>query len=212
MPFGEPWFYIVLLGVAALLYAFMIPARNDSSKREQGGREDVEATLEQYLAEIEKENDELIELVSQMKQDFAGKQLSQQEQLLELRQRLNEVELVSRENGVKLGELERNVNNASSGLVGNSSIQPEQVNGVLTTHSAFVGVQDEAAPALEQIEENEPVEEEELQENPTVRERYAELFELYAQGKSLDMIAKAAGIQRGEVQLILQLAKKEDLQ
>ncbi|MNJ40883.1 hypothetical protein D3C77_357880 [compost metagenome] len=41
-------------------------------------------------------------------------------------------------------------------------------------------------------------------------ERYPELFELYDQGKSIDMIAKAVGIQRGEVQLILQLAKKEE--
>ncbi|MNC80265.1 hypothetical protein D3C75_1330060 [compost metagenome] len=42
------------------------------------------------------------------------------------------------------------------------------------------------------------------------RDRYPELFELYGKGKSIDMIAKTMGLQRGEVQLILQLAKKEE--
>lgn len=196
MSFGEPWFYIVLLGAAAILYAFMLPARGDSAKPGQGGHEEVEATLEQYMAEIEKENNELIALVSQMKQDFAAKQLSQQEQLVELRQRLNEVELASRENRVKLGEMELNVNTVPAKLAEGN------------LEDAF----SEAAPGLEIMEETASEEEPQESHLPTVRERYAELFELYAQGKSLDMIAKAVGIQRGEVQLILQLAKKEDSQ
>lgn len=214
MSFGEPWFYIVLLGAAALLYAFMLPARIDSAKPGRSGYEEVEATLEQYMAEIEKENNELIDLVSQMKQDFAAKQLSQQEQLVELRQRLSEVELASRENGVKLGELELSVNSVPMKTVeGNPSFQSESAGSALTDPSTAIGVVfSEAAPVLEIIEETVIEEEPQESNNPTVRERYAELFELYAQGKSLDMIAKAVGIQRGEVQLILQLAKKEDSQ
>jgi len=214
LSFGEPWFYIVLLGAAALLYAFMLPARSDSAKPGRGGHEEVEATLEQYMAEIEKENNELIDLVSQMKQDFAAKQLSQQEQLVELRQRLNEVELASRENGVKLGDLELSVNTVSTKVVeGNPYLQPEPASIAPIVPSAAIGdAFSEAAPVLEIIEETVPEEEPQEINNPTVRERYAELFDLYAQGKSLDMIAKAVGIQRGEVQLILQLAKKEDSQ
>nr|WP_212938752.1 hypothetical protein [Paenibacillus antibioticophila] len=192
----------------------MLPARIDLAKPGRGGHEEVEATLEQYMAEIEKENNELIDLVSRMKQDFAAKQLSQQEQLVELRQRLSEVERASREHGVKLGELELTVNSApTKAAEGNSSFQPESAGSALTDPSTAIGaVFSEAAPVLEIIEENVIEEEPQESNNPTVRERYAELFELYAQGKSLDMIAKAVGIQRGEVQLILQLAKKEDSQ
>lgn len=215
MSFGEPWFYIVLLGAAALLYALMLPSRSNSAKPVRGGQEEVEATLEQYLAEIEKENDELINLVSQMKQDFSAKQLSQQEQLVELRQRLNEVELASRENGVKIGDLELRANSvqAKGGAAQSPSTQP--ILGSSAPIAPSMSAEEllsEVAPGLEIIEESDPAEEPQESNSPTVRERYAELFDLYNQGKSLDMIAKAVGIQRGEVQLILQLARKEDSQ
>lgn len=44
----------------------------------------------------------------------------------------------------------------------------------------------------------------------SIKDRYAELFNLHAEGKSMDAISKQTGIQRGEVQLILQLAERED--
>lgn len=44
----------------------------------------------------------------------------------------------------------------------------------------------------------------------TIKRRYTALFEMYEAGKSMDMIAKSTGMQRGEVQLILQLAKQEE--
>lgn len=44
----------------------------------------------------------------------------------------------------------------------------------------------------------------------SIKNRYTELFEMHKSGKSIDMIAKAVGMQRGEVQLIIQLAKQEE--
>ncbi|WP_042160514.1 DUF6115 domain-containing protein [Paenibacillus gorillae] len=44
----------------------------------------------------------------------------------------------------------------------------------------------------------------------TIQSRYAELLELYSQGKSIELIAKKLGMNKGEVQLILQLAKQEE--
>ncbi|MNC30448.1 hypothetical protein D3C75_787320 [compost metagenome] len=96
MSFGDPWFYIVLLGLAALVYAMLIPSRKSAADPVNNGIGELETTLEQYMSEIDKENDELIDLVAQMKQDFASKQLAQQEQIVELRKRIIEVEQTSR--------------------------------------------------------------------------------------------------------------------
>lgn len=42
-----------------------------------------------------------------------------------------------------------------------------------------------------------------------ISERYAELLELYERGRSVEQVAKAMNMNKGEVQLILQLAKRE---
>jgi DNA-binding NarL/FixJ family response regulator len=43
-----------------------------------------------------------------------------------------------------------------------------------------------------------------------IRERYKEVFDLQRQGKSMDYIAKKMSMNKGELQLILQLAKQEE--
>jgi hypothetical protein len=43
-----------------------------------------------------------------------------------------------------------------------------------------------------------------------IRERYAELFQLYDQNKSIDYIARKLGMNKGEVGLILELARQEE--
>ncbi|GJM71441.1 hypothetical protein HMSSN036_36570 [Paenibacillus macerans] len=104
MSFGDPWFYVVLLGAAALVYALLLPGRQASSPKNDAAKE-MEATLEQYMSEIERENQELIDLVSQMKQEFASKQLAQQEQTAELRKRLSDVEFSARQSEARLESL-----------------------------------------------------------------------------------------------------------
>jgi len=60
----------------------------------------------------------------------------------------------------------------------------------------------DAATDIKPIVQSEPVN--------SIKTRYPKLFELDEQGKSIDSIAKLTGLQRGEVQLILQLAKQEE--
>jgi DNA-binding NarL/FixJ family response regulator len=43
-----------------------------------------------------------------------------------------------------------------------------------------------------------------------MKERYAELFLLHEQGKAIEYIAKKLNLNKGEVQLIIQLAKQEE--
>lgn len=208
MSFGEPWFYIVILGAASILYAFILPARNSFSGN-MSEASNIEATLEQYMADIEKENAELIELVAGMKQELTSKQMSQQESIAELRQRLLEVEQWNRQLESRLGGLE------------SSAASPSPASSELSSQMAAAHQHDnEPAPASSEFAKSlgtieKPAEVPEAQPAQpeaadSLRSRYPELFDLYARGKSIDMIAKTIGIQRGEVQLILQLANRED--
>ncbi|GAA0134177.1 hypothetical protein YSY43_10170 [Paenibacillus sp. YSY-4.3] len=179
----------------------------------------MEATLEQYMADIEKENEELIDLVAGMKQELASKQMSQQESIAELRQRLLETEQLNRQLETRLGALETSA--TFTGLPATESLPAPLIsesfpqvtvsqldNASLSSDPGGFGTTEGlGAPALEAADELEP---EEPAVEDSLRSRYPELFDLYAKGKSIDMIAKAIGIQRGEVQLILQLANRED--
>jgi DNA-binding NarL/FixJ family response regulator len=52
---------------------------------------------------------------------------------------------------------------------------------------------------------------EKVKESPMqIKERYPELFQLHEQGKAVEYIAKKLNLNKGEVQLIIQLAKQEE--
>ncbi|MDF2815761.1 MAG: hypothetical protein K0Q81_1961, partial [Paenibacillus sp.] len=64
----QPWHYIVLVGAVLLVYALMKPGTRQSSKPATTIQE-IENTMDLFTAELEEENRQLIELVSEMKQD-----------------------------------------------------------------------------------------------------------------------------------------------
>lgn len=187
----QPWVYIVLVGVAAILYALLLPARMKEGKAEQQSLKETEAALELYMADIERENEELAQLVSSIKQQSQTNHVAMQGQISDLQHQLTELQQSSlllegrvTNEEKRLRELEVLVEKGSSAKVAAipsagaelSSIQPEV----------------KAKPIS------------------SIKLRYPRLFELHEQGKSIDSIAKTAGLQRGEVQLILQLAKQEE--
>lgn len=188
----DPWLYIALLGAAALMYGWMLPKRGGGKSPQEALVQNMEVTLEQYMADIERENDELIDLVTQMKQDHASRLTAVQEQIAELRQRVVELERQDRRS--------TDISQQAAGLVRE---QLNQQHSGASVHEADPHIQSRA------IEEH-AAEEKTDEPQDTIRNRYAELFTLYGQGKSLDSIAKQTGMQRGEVQLILQLAERED--
>ncbi|MFI2857010.1 hypothetical protein ACH6EH_07690 [Paenibacillus sp. JSM ZJ436] len=169
-----PWIYVAMLGLAALIYARMLPQQKEPQKASDQIVKEVEATLEQYAAEIQIENEQLVELVARMKEEHS-RTLSHHEQQLQ-----------SVNNQLKQGEQEM-------------IMVREQLAG----HEAlFLQLQQQLAK-----EEAPP----EPALDPTIKDRYSELFAMYQSGKSIDRIAKDTGMQKGEVQLIIQLAKREEL-
>lgn len=192
------WIYIVLIGAVAIVYGFLLPkARNVAATAQSMATVDkVEDTLEHYMAEIEKENEEIIDLVSKIKQESTAKQLALQEQLTEMRQRL--IQLEQKPDPVMMQPVAQPV-----APMQNVSHMPSQ--GIGTQGDALR----ESAARMAQ-EHSEPVVEQQPDTIERIQDRYQELFAHYKNGKSIDTIAKTVGLQRGEVQLILQLAKQED--
>jgi DNA-binding NarL/FixJ family response regulator len=78
-----------------------------------------------------------------------------------------------------------------------------------------VGALAPPAPVAAHIPAPQPVVQQQVESPPppaapeTIQSRYADLFGLYNQGKSIEMISKKLGMNKGEVQLVLQLAKQE---
>lgn len=192
------WIYIVLIGAVAIVYGFLLPkARNVAATAQSMATVDkVEDTLEHYMAEIEKENEEIIDLVSKIKQESTAKQLALQEQLTEMRQRL--IQLEQKPDPVIIQSVAQPI----SSMQNPSHMSPQ---GTGTQGDALR----ESAARMAQ-EHSEPIVEQQPETTERIQDRYQELFALYKNGKSIDTIAKTIGLQRGEVQLILQLAKQED--
>lgn len=205
----QPWIYIVLLGAAAVVYAWLLPKRQAGRGTEEAVVQKVEATLEQYMVDIENGNDELIELVSGIKQEHAVKQASLQEQVAELRNRIVELERQAAIASVST----QTVPGSEVLLHTGTPHQAVAAYGQFRNTQTVIPIQAEQSDAsIVAVEDQTPLQEVEPEaQQESIRERYQELFELYEQGKSVDYIAKQSGIQRGEVQLILQLAEREDL-
>lgn len=177
----DSWIYIALLGIGAVLYALMLPKRREETVNSEQVIKEMESTLEQYMGEVQLENEQLLDLVSSMKQEQAAKQTAQQEQLTEMRQRLLTLEQQQSSTEARMSSLETSWD----------SIKVTEV-------SADALASSESAPIAIQPPIN------------SIKRRYTELFDMYEAGRSIDMIAKSVGMQRGEVQLIIQLAKQEE--
>ncbi|MFS0869691.1 DUF6115 domain-containing protein [Paenibacillus xylanilyticus] len=187
----SPWVIIVILGACAIAYAFIMPKKNKPQEPGHQLVQEMESTLEHYMAEIESDNDALIQRVAEMKGEAAAADQRMQMQLEELQKRLNELEKSKAAETIQVPPA------SADNLNG---LQAQALVASVRADTAKQGSESES-PQLVQ----EPVNERE-----SIKDRYSELFHLYDEGKSVDAIAKQIGIQRGEVQLILQLAEREE--
>ncbi|UQZ32089.1 hypothetical protein C2I18_00105 [Paenibacillus sp. PK3_47] len=189
----QPWVYIVLVGAVAIVYALRLPARAKGDSAEKQSLKETEAALELYMADIERENDKMLQLVSSIKQQSQNNRAVMQEEINSLREQLAELQ--------------------KSNTLLDARLTAEE-KGLLQLTASFAGIAQasrsaEGAEAV-QASSSEAPPEPKPKPVSSIKLRYPRLFELYEEGKSVDSIAKMAGLQRGEVQLILQLAKQEE--
>ncbi len=177
----EPWQYFAMLGSMILVCAFFIFRRSKSSAKTTNVVREIEDTLEYFAAEIEEGNKELKALFTEMRKDYELR-------MAKLQDRIEYLERQGRELARELGKNESQAARTAA----------------LETPADVPA----ASPATRDGQEPE-----ELSGEPprwSIRSRYEELFRLHDQGKSMDFIAKKLGMNKGEIVLILQLAKQEE--
>ncbi|CAI6032393.1 hypothetical protein PAECIP112173_00686 [Paenibacillus sp. JJ-100] len=194
----SPWIIIVILGACAIAYAFIMPRKDKVQQPSHQLVQEMESTLEHYMTEIEQENDALIQRVAELKGEATAADQRLQSQLQELQQRLDQLEQqkVRTTETVLSAPVDSVLGYTSDGL---------QAQRLLENIRADANQQPESATSESQVKEEniEP-------QRESIKDRYKELFRLHDNGKSMDAIAKQTGIQLGEVQLILQLADREE--
>jgi hypothetical protein len=177
------WTYIVLLGAVVAVASLFLPRKRQM--QESKDTHSMEIALEQFMENTELDHQELVKLVTLLREE--GKQQTELS-----RQRLSELEN-------KCLLLEQQL----------LFLQQQRQNEMLMAAQPKLGsVQGQAAVAAEQ----QPAAVEPMSQPAVsgIQMRYSDLFELYSQGKSIEAIAKKLHMNKGEVQLILQLAKQEE--
>ncbi len=189
-----PWQLIVLLGAFAAVAALAMPRRKDAAEP-AAGVAGMQVALEQFMENMEADNRELVETITKAQHQTREDNASRDERIAVLERRCKELE-------DKLGRAELRLEEQLQALRASASQLAVKESTPAEQPAAAVAEAARAAPVTVQ-EETEP-------QSPPIRQRYAELFDLHGQGKSIDVIAKKLAINKGEVMLILQLAKQEE--
>lgn len=197
---GNAWLYIVLLGLVLVVYARLLPKR-EADSRQSNVIKEIEVTMEQFSADLEEENERVLELVSDMKKKHDMQTASLQDR----------IDALERQNRAMNEQLASLVRSEQSRKVEPPAAEPV----VYNRPPVFPGNPTAAAPVPasatgDRTAEAEPSSPEAESGPMNIRKRYANVFELYDQGKSTEYIAKKLEMNKGEVMLIVQLAKRED--
>ncbi|WP_438446921.1 hypothetical protein [Gorillibacterium sp. sgz5001074] len=191
--------YVVMIGLLILVFSSLLP-KNKSSASKSGSPElmkEMEETMEGFLAELEEDNQKLIGTMTAMKQEHeaAVRKLSDRVDLLEQQLREQSLEW----NRLTLQRLERQEAEQAE-----RDRHPASVGAVMSVQAAGSAGTTISSAKTELVPDEPPV------MPVTIRSRYEELFRMHDEGKSVEYIAKKSGMNKGEVQLIIQLAVQEE--
>ncbi|MBO7746627.1 hypothetical protein I8J29_20630 [Paenibacillus sp. MWE-103] len=201
----EPWQTIMLLGGIAIVCAAVLPRRKAADGSARGGAEDrdrtmrgMETALEQFMENMEADNREIADLVGKSAQEAQAMAAKRDERLERLETRCAELEAA-------LSELLRTQRESKTMPALYNVGTPPEVSSIAADEPSIpaeAGLREAAFLAADSPEDD--------TRTDSIRGRYSELFELHSAGKSIEAIAKKLGRHKGEVQLILQLAKQEE--
>ncbi len=197
-----PWQIIALLGACLIVYAFLIPAKKNSGNDRKQIASDIERSLEQFSMELEMENQDLIQRIAEMKADHGtetAKLQSRMESLEKLCGELNEAR-------IRAGFSETPPPASGSE---EAAVSPADPKKQIYTRPLRKSHADQG-PEPQKPEPQSPDEAPEERAHLGIKHRYRDVFQLHQQEKSIEYIAKKLGMNKGEVQLIIQLANQEE--
>ncbi|WP_091169756.1 hypothetical protein [Paenibacillus sp. 1_12] len=180
----QPWVYIVLFGLVFIIYAKIIPKASTTKGQANPTLHEIEEAMEHFTAELDDQNKALVQLLAETKRDY-------EVQTAKLTSRL---EIVERQSTLTNQELSK-LGFAYDELQKKAAYPPEKKEMIELQKTT---VEDTVADVVDP-----PV-------AMNLKTRYVELFTLFEQGKSVEHIAKKLNMNKGEVNLIFQLAKQEE--
>jgi len=178
--------YIVLLGAVVIVGAFVMPRKKQDTALPPQTMQNMETALEQFMENMEKDNEELVLLVRNAQQESKTDAERKEQRIVELERKCEQL----------TEQLQKTVSESAS------FAHPIETSLPVASLDVKSQLAKDAAIAAPIIEETVRVN--------TIQGRYKELFVLYDQGKSIEAISKKLGMNKGEVQLIIQLAKQEE--
>lgn len=199
----QPWMYVVLLGLVLIVYARFLPKEQASASTKTNVVQEIEETIEHFAAEMDEQNQTLLNLFSKTKQDYeielaklAGRLESLEKQKHELSQELTKV------------HVNHQMNQRTNAATDISSDDQYSVVSRIPIANPAQSVQVTSSELAAASKES--IVEEPIYTGLSMKSRYSELFSLHEQGKGVEAIARKLGMNKGEVSLILQLARQEE--
>ncbi|REK76536.1 helix-turn-helix domain-containing protein [Paenibacillus paeoniae] len=187
----EPWQYIVLVGAVVVVGALIMPRKKPDGNEAPQSVRNMETALDQFMENMEKDNEHLVQLIADSQQAAKQEANSKDMRIATLEERCGQLEKLLQETLVKPAEarIQAAEQPVAAGMAGQAASvpanHPDRYEGVKIA-----------------IEDQNP-------KSNSIHDRYSELFRLYAEGKSIEAIAKRLGMNKGEVQLIIGLSKQE---
>lgn len=193
----DPWVYVVLLGIAVMVYAILLPNRNTGKEQQAIG--EIEEVLDQFADVMEEDNRELLDTVNGWRRELEA-------DLNRLNGRLDALaERVGERSEPRPDEAERHHATAAAAEPATAGVVETPARPVKPDPAA-----DDAAPASGLAAVKDAASGSDAVAATGMRGRYPQLFAWHDAGKSVEYIAKKSGMNKGEVMLILQLAKREE--
>ena len=152
--------------------------------------QEIEDTIEHFAAEMDEQNQAMLDLFSKTKQDY-------EVELAKLAGRLETLERQKHELSKELTNFHVNQQ---------PTLTPSEILSALNNPNQHENL------TTTNVQPNvpEPLPEEPVYVGLSMKSRYSELFTLHDQGKSVEAIAKKLSMNKGEVSLILQLSRQEE--
>ncbi|XEC97137.1 hypothetical protein AB6A23_11640 [Paenibacillus tarimensis] len=194
----EPWVYIVLLGAFAVVSAMALPRKVNPEGNIKQTVRDMETALEQFMESMEADNEDLAKSFTEAQKDWREESLKRENKIIQLERRCSQLEIavskLESNYGERVDQLREEIRSLKAHTVSSASDrsadQTEKVHESALPKSQYDGA--------------------EHTQSILIKDRYAEIIGLHGQGKSIEYIARKSGLNKGEVQLILQLSRQEE--